>query len=423
MTTIIFILVAANLFLMASCLMQKSRAKHLRENIANMRQRQADLKHKRSQMKSNATITVKQNNLIPWTWTKESGCFIYDSHETLSRGHDTQIITEDYFFNHYFDGVPGCRTMFQEFVDKRPEGHADTAHIMFPFGGAHSSLWADMNATALERDADGRATCIMGFVTFINQDSQLQTSELLQSIGSSTQISKMPFIADVNCEIEPVLNKFMSAKDRLRMADNSEEEQRLLTQMEQETAIIEGMLTNTITLSRIESDQWEFRKQETYLDELIYGIYGHLSDVFRNSLTDVELRIGDRGSMKHVMIDAQVARTALACIIDNAMKFTSKGSVTIGYNEGSDEHCPSIAFYVEDTGSGIAPEQLTVLFDRFVKLDSNSNGLGIGLYVCKLLVSKAGGHIDVTSEPNRGTRVTVELPVEPIDIFTNYRNQ
>ena len=80
MTTIIFILVAANLFLMASCLMQKSRAKHLRENIANMRQRQADLKHKRSQMKSNATITVKQNNLIPWTWTKESGCFIYDSH-------------------------------------------------------------------------------------------------------------------------------------------------------------------------------------------------------------------------------------------------------------------------------------------------------------------------------------------------------
>ena len=73
-----------------------------------------------------------------------------------------------------------------------------------------------------------------------------------------------------------------------------------------------------------------------------------------------------------------------------------------------DEH---VEFYVADTGSGISPEQLDAIFNRFVKANENVQGTGLGLSICKMLVEKMGGKISAESEVGKGTTVTMEVNI------------
>lgn len=246
----------------------------------------------------------------------------------------------------------------------------------------------------------------------------MQPLSVLSIRNQREQATKQAFLANSYWESDAVVNPLLTAVGTIRDATSSEVEQQQLTVLERHVSDILRMLGNTMLQVKIEGGLWDFGQQDTNLDELIYGIYGHMSDEYKERYPDVELRLGDRGRTKDVKVDARVARTALACIIDNAMKFTDKGSVTIGYADSQLHDVPSVCFYVEDTGIGIAPEQQGVIFGRYVKLDNRIHGMGIGLYASQQLVGKAGGAIGVKSSPGQGTRMTVELPIGPADLLS-----
>jgi CheY-like chemotaxis protein len=98
-------------------------------------------------------------------------------------------------------------------------------------------------------------------------------------------------------------------------------------------------------------------------------------------------------------------------LISNALKHTSKGTITYGYrliNDGQD-----VEFYVSDTGSGIAPEDLDSIFQLYMSRDAESqNGYGLGLALCKIIVEKLGGTISVTSHIGQGSTFRFVLPFE-----------
>lgn len=101
--------------------------------------------------------------------------------------------------------------------------------------------------------------------------------------------------------------------------------------------------------------------------------------------------------------------------INNALKFTSKGQITLEYHfkEGTNE----IEFSVTDTGIGIAPDAVGQVFDRFVKLNTFSKGTGLGLSICRSIVEHLGGTIGAESEVGVGSRFLVYASLRGIGLI------
>lgn len=99
-------------------------------------------------------------------------------------------------------------------------------------------------------------------------------------------------------------------------------------------------------------------------------------------------------------------------LLNNAVKFTSEGSITIGY-----EIIPKgLSFYVSDTGKGIDKENLKHVFERFAKFDKFVPGTGLGLSICQMIVNKLGGEISVESEFGKGSTFRFTIACEAAQI-------
>jgi signal transduction histidine kinase/HAMP domain-containing protein len=113
--------------------------------------------------------------------------------------------------------------------------------------------------------------------------------------------------------------------------------------------------------------------------------------------------------------DDDKLRAILQNLINNALKFTEGGAITVSARHVAASQ--AIEFKVSDTGTGIAPEKLPLIFDMFKQVDSSATrkheGVGLGLYIVKKFVDLLGGDIGVESELGRGSRFTVVLPLEP----------
>jgi two-component system NtrC family sensor kinase len=118
----------------------------------------------------------------------------------------------------------------------------------------------------------------------------------------------------------------------------------------------------------------------------------------------LEVELGERAAL--TMIDPQQIQEVMVTLLDNANDSTAKGSVRIRI----EERPRAYAIIVSDTGSGMTPEVLAHLFEPFSTTKAHGEGIGLGLLLSKHIVTGHGGTLEVTSEPGRGSTVTVLLP-------------
>jgi len=123
--------------------------------------------------------------------------------------------------------------------------------------------------------------------------------------------------------------------------------------------------------------------------------------------------VGSREDLPKIKADPDKVRRVLRNLLDNAIKFTDRGRVTVdAYEKGK-----FVKITIEDTGRGIAEEDLQRLFKKFGRLESDfvtaaeAGGTGLGLYISKALVEKMGGKIEVESEVGRGSTFSFTLPI------------
>ena len=109
-----------------------------------------------------------------------------------------------------------------------------------------------------------------------------------------------------------------------------------------------------------------------------------------------------------IMSDRNRLNQVIANFMNNAIKFTSAGSIRLGYDRVDGKH---LRFYVADTGIGIMREKQAEVFDRFVKLNTFVHGTGLGLSISKSIIEQMGGTIGVESEPGKGACFWFTLPV------------
>lgn len=168
------------------------------------------------------------------------------------------------------------------------------------------------------------------------------------------------------------------------------------------------LINEILDLSKIESGIVEFSSGPVKLHKLCKEIYD--AHIFRTP-DGVELIYEPSDEILVIDSDKNRIFQVISNLIGNAFKFTKEGSISYGYRREGER----IVFHVTDTGTGIAPDKVGKVFERFMKLNSTAQGTGLGLSICKTIIERLGGGISVTSEPGKGSTFSFWLPAKEVE--------
>ena len=122
---------------------------------------------------------------------------------------------------------------------------------------------------------------------------------------------------------------------------------------------------------------------------------------------NVELMFDPHLAECRIISDRNRLHQVISNFVNNAIKFTSEGSIRVGYKQKGEE----LEFYVQDTGVGIDAESQAHIFERFVRVEQHKKGTGLGLAICEMIIRKLGGKIGVESEYGKGSTFWFTLPI------------
>ncbi len=218
---------------------------------------------------------------------------------------------------------------------------------------------------------------------------------------------KSAFISNMSHEIRTPLNAIVGFSTIMAEVDDREERMKFHKIIESNNKRLLMLIDEVLDLSSIESGRLTFNFSAVSLHDLFreifttYQLYGGSVRLILD-LPDEDTCIrSDRNRLTQV----------LSNLVDNALKFTPNGSITIGY-----EVLPEwVELYVKDTGIGIPEDKLDKVFERFEKVNYFAKGTGLGLAICKAILERLGGGISVTSQLGAGTQFTCRIPLLPAE--------
>ena len=253
----------------------------------------------------------------------------------------------------------------------------------------------------------GHAPIIAGLLQNI-QELKDHEQELIESRELAEQAElKQSFLNNMSHEIRTPLNAIVGFSDMLANEPefSNEERQEFVDIINTNTKLLLKLVGDVLELSRIESGNLSFTFQRESVCRLLDDVYQTHSLLIRPPLQFLK---DFPPEDVQVNVDPMRLTQVLTNFLNNANKFTKGGSIRLGYC------CPSgmseVHLYVEDTGIGIPHSEQKMIFERFYKRSEFSQGVGLGLSICLLIVEKMGGRIELQSEEGRGSRFTVVLP-------------
>lgn len=225
---------------------------------------------------------------------------------------------------------------------------------------------------------------------------------------------KSEFLANMSHELRTPLNGILGFAELLE-ADLEDPDQREYAQTIRSSGEhLLAIVTDVLDLAKIEAGRMEFNFTQIKLPELLHSVLavqrGHALQ------KGLSLDLTEEGIPPLVYSDEMRLRQVLLNITNNAVKFTNQGTVAVRARaEGA-----RVRIEVEDSGIGIKPEDLTVIFEKFRQSESfltrNHQGTGLGLALASNLVEHMGGEIGVTSIPGEGSTFYLVLPVNAVEV-------
>ena len=228
----------------------------------------------------------------------------------------------------------------------------------------------------------------------------------LQSSKDKAEMSdnlKSAFPANMSHEIRTPLNAIVGFSHLITESDDAEERKTYYQIVEANNERLLQLINEILDLSKIESGTIEFSFGLTSLHNLCQEI--HDAHIFRTP-EGVQLVYEPSDESLRIETDKNRVFQVISNLIGNAVKFTKEGSIKYGYELVDGQ----IVFHVTDTGTGIEPEKVGRVFERFAKLNNHAQGTGLGLSICKSIVERLGGQISVSSIVGVGTTFTFTLP-------------
>jgi PAS domain S-box-containing protein len=243
------------------------------------------------------------------------------------------------------------------------------------------------------------------------------TAELIaakEKAEKSDQL-KSAFLANMSHEIRTPMNSIMGFADLLNEPDLDAEKRKEFTDIIiDRSADVLQIINDVLDISHIESGNAILHNKTCDLNDMLDKLHTTFSSklILKHSanirlICDKAISLGQL----YIYIDELKLKQIFVNLLDNAIKFTEKGTIRFGYRVPSNG---TIICYVSDTGLGIRPDSTEIIFERFMQADipdrNKYKGTGLGLAICKGNVEIMGGHISVESEPGKGSTFTFELP-------------
>lgn len=266
----------------------------------------------------------------------------------------------------------------------------------------------DEREILLQKLADANAKKHAVEVELEEARKKLAEYETMAQKAENASKMKSLFLANMSHEIRTPLNAIEGFSRIMAETDSPEERMNFMEIIESNNGRVLALINEILDLSRVEAGEIAIKKQMTDLNEMCKSI----QLMFKFRCPDSVNLTWSQPNMKVTLNTDQNRLTQVfSNLISNALKHTSKGSITYGYrliNDGQE-----VEFFVTDTGSGIAPEDINHIFQTYVSRDAEQqNGYGLGLALCKIIVEKMNGHITVSSKLGEGSTFRFTLPFE-----------
>lgn len=208
---------------------------------------------------------------------------------------------------------------------------------------------------------------------------------------------KSAFLANMSHEIRTPLNAIVGFSSLLAETDSRNERQEYIKIVQENNELLLQLISDILDLSKIEAGTFNFVYTNVDVNETCAEIIKSMSMKVGKG---IELIFEEPFPECYLYTDKNRFTQVISNFINNALKFTQQGSITLGYEQVSHQ---KIKFYVRDTGMGIPEEKQKSIFERFVKLNTFVQGTGLGLSICKSIVSQMGGEIGVDSTEGVGS--------------------
>ena len=217
---------------------------------------------------------------------------------------------------------------------------------------------------------------------------------------------KTAFLANMGHEIRTPLNAIVGFADLLPVVESEEDRNQLIREIQNNNQKLLRIIDGLVSMSKIEAEAKNLVKSQTNLVEVL----NEIAQTYMQMVDSQTVVLATQFPYTELMMTTDVAklRELVDHLMQNAVKFTLKGRITLGFELTDGEH---VRIWVKDTGKGIAEADKERIFERFVKVDEYIPGTGLGLSVAKSHATSLGGSIGVESRPGEGSTFWVDLPL------------
>lgn len=231
----------------------------------------------------------------------------------------------------------------------------------------------------------------------INYDiTELKDSQLKRERAEELDRLKSAFLANMSHEIRTPLNAIVGFSQLLAETDDPEERHEFVEIIDSNNRMLLQLISDILDLAKIESGTMDLKFADMNVKEVINEIVTS----FRIKMPDNIALIAPQDSPEcQIYSDRMRLTQVISNFLNNAIKYTSEGCITLAYEIIGDE----IKFSVTDTGDGMSQEIQAHIFDRFYKGNTFKQGTGLGLSICETIVNRLGGRIGVNSELGKGS--------------------
>lgn len=267
----------------------------------------------------------------------------------------------------------------------------------------------DEKEILLQKFADANRRLMLAQEQLAIANKKLKEYEEKAQKAEKASKMKSLFLANMSHEIRTPLNAIEGFSRVIAETDSQEDRMKFYEIIESNNNRLMNLVNEILDLSRVESGEIVMKKSKTDLNEICDSI----KNIFKFRCPDTVKLIWNKPTMSvHLNTDANRLTQVFSNLISNSLKHTSQGSITYGYRIVNDGQ--NVEFFVKDTGTGIAPQDLDHIFETYVSRDAetSNNGYGLGLPLCKIIIEKLGGKIAVESTLGEGSTFRFILPFE-----------
>ena len=262
--------------------------------------------------------------------------------------------------------------------------------------------WLNSNVRAYKYSVDGKPCKIVSYTSNITEQREKELE--LMKVKEADKL-KSAFLANMSHEIRTPLNAIVGFSDLVAETDDPEERQTYLDIIHTNNDLLLNLIGDILDFSKIEAGMLKYNIEEANIKELCMEVY--LSGSLKIK-PGVKLLFDKNSPTVTLRTDPQRILQVIANFVNNAIKFTSEGSITIFYETKENE----VKVCVRDTGIGISEENRPRVFERFIKINDFHQGTGLGLTISKTIIEYLGGTIGVDSVQGKGSTFWFTLPLD-----------